>query len=313
MGGKLRTLLLGILSAPLWVCLVHPPAMVQAQTTIADHTGRQVRISDTSKILSIGGDITEILYAIGADSRIVAVDSTSQFPPRALKEKKDVGYLRALSTEGVLSVDAGLIIASDRAGPLEVVKALKASPVPYFEVREDFTPAGVAGKVRLVSRVVGLDSAGENLATQIERDFAALEKLRASIAKPVRALFVLNVANGRVTVGGADTSPDAMLKLAGAVNAAASVSGFKPLSDEALVELQPDAIVTMRRSSGAHDVDQLATMKGMSGTPAVANNRTIIMDGLYLLGFGPRTAAAALELMQGFYPDLAPARIELGK
>jgi iron complex transport system substrate-binding protein len=306
--------LLGIVSATLWVSLVHPPAPVQAQTTIPDATGREVRISDTSKILSIGGDITEILYAIGAENRIVAVDSTSQFPPRALKDKKDVGYLRALSTEGVLSVDASLIIASDRAGPPEVVKALKASPVPYFEIREEFTPAGVAGKVRLVSRVVGLDSAGENLAMQIERDFAALEKLRGSITKPVRALFVLTVVNGRATVGGAGTSADAMLKLAGAVNAAASVSGFKPLSDEALVELQPDAIVTMRRSnSGAHDIDQLTNMKGMSATPAVANNRTIIMDGLYLLGFGPRTAAAALELMQGLYPDLASARIELGK
>jgi iron complex transport system substrate-binding protein len=315
MRSTLRASLAGVLLVamlPILAMCQSSPAL--AQTTLTDHTGREVRISDSSKIISIGGDITEILYAIGAEKRIVAVDSTSQFPPRALKEKKDIGYLRALSTEGVLSVDASLIIASDRTGPPEVVKALKASPVPYFEIREEYTRAGLAGKVRTVSRVVGLESAGENLATQIERDFAALDKLRASITKPVRALFVLTVANGRATVGGADTSADAILKLAGAVNAAASVPGFKPLSDEALVELQPDAIVTMRRTnSGAHDVDQLTNMKGMSATPAVANNRIITMDGLYMLGFGPRTAAAALELMQGFYPDLASARIELGK
>lgn len=274
--------------------------------------GAATPASDTSKIISIGGDITEILYAIGADKSIVAIDSTSQFPPEALQQKKDVGYVRALSTEGVLSVNASLIIASDRSGPPEVVKALKASPVQYIEIVEDYSPLGIAGKARQVSRIVGLEAAGNELASRIERDFETLATQRALIKKPLRAVFVLNVANGRATVGGSNTSADAILKLAGAENAAASVNGFKPISDEAMVELKPEAIVTMRRSGGDHSTDQILAMKGMSTSPAVVEKRIFNMDGLYLLGFGPRAPAAALDLMRMLYPDL-PKRAELGK
>lgn len=274
--------------------------------------GTAAPATDTSRIISIGGDITEILYAIGADKNIVAIDSTSQFPPEALQQKKDVGYMRALSTEGVLSVNASLIIASDRSGPSEVVKALKSSPVKYIEIVEDFSPLGIAGKARQVSRIVGLEAAGNDLAARIERDFADLATLRGSIKKPLRALFVLNVANGRATVGGSKTSADAILTLAGAENAAASVNGFKPISEEALVELKPEAVVTMRRSTGEHDADKILAMNGMSTSPAAVEKRIFNMDGLYLLGFGPRAPSAALDLMRMLYPDL-PKRAELGK
>ena len=66
--------------------------------------------------------------------RVVAVDATSQFPESALKEKKNVGYMRALSTEGCLSVDPTVILASERSGPAEVVKSLKTTSVPYVEI-----------------------------------------------------------------------------------------------------------------------------------------------------------------------------------
>ena len=290
-----------------------PGPSALAESTIVDSGGRQVRVGDTSRILSVGGDITEILYALGAAKRIVAVDTTSQFPPEALREKKSVGYMRALSAEGVLSVDASLIIASDRSGPPEVVKALKSTPVPYVEIGEELNPFGVVKKVRLVARIVGLEREGEQLAARLEQEFKMLAALQAAIKKPVRALFVFNVVNGRATVGGADSSADAILRLAGAENAAAAVTGFKPLSDEAVVKLQPDFIVTMRRSSGGHDTERLLSMPGLAATPAVAARRIVTMDGLYLLGFGPRTASAAIELMRALYPGLPARRAELAR
>lgn len=267
---------------------------------------------DATRIVSIGGDITEILYELGADKSIVAVDSTSQFPPEALQQKKDVGYMRALSTEGVLSVGGNLIIASNRSGPPEVVKALKSSPIRYIEIAEDYSPQGVALKTREIAKVVGLETAGNDLAQRIEREFATLEELRGAIKKPLRVLFVLNIANGRATVGGSNTSADAILKLAGAENAAASVNGFKPVSDEAMVEIKPDAVITMRRA-GDHDTGQILQLKGIGSSPAAAENRIIQMDGLYLLGFGPRAPAAALELMRQLYPDLPAKRAGLEK
>lgn len=273
---------------------------------VTDAGGRQVRVSDASRILTVGGDVTEIVYALGAGARVVAVDSTSQFPAQALAEKKSVGYMRALSSEGVISVNATLVLASERAGPPEVVKTLKTTSVPYVEIPDQHSAEGIAGKVRLIARAIGAEAEGQKVVQQVEADFKALAERTAAIKKPLRALFVLAVQNGRAVVGGQGTSADAILKLAGAENVATAVNGFRPLANEAIVELAPEVIVGMRRSGGTdtHDVAQLFALKGLESTPAGVNRRLVVMDGLYLLGFGPRAAAAARDLMGQLYPDL---------
>jgi len=281
------------------------PAMA-AEVAVVDGGGRSVQVADASRVLSIGGDVTEILYALGAGDRIVGVDTTSQFPPEALQAKKSVGYMRALSSEGVMSVDATVILASEGAGPPEVVKTLKATSVPYVEVNDKSSAVGIVGKVRLIAKVIGAEAEGEKLAQKVMNDFKVLAEWRAKVGRPVRALFVLAVQNGRVMVGGQNTSADAILTLAGATNVASDVNGFRPLPDEAIVALAPDVIVAMRRSSDkdGHDMSQLSTMKGIQSTPAGAAKRIITVDGLYTLGFGPRAPAAARDLMAQFYPDV---------
>ena len=244
-----------------------------AEKTITDASGRAVKFSDTSRILSIGGDITEILYALKADGKIIAVNSTSLFPDEALQQKPNVGYLRALSAEGVLSTNPTLIIAAKDAGPPPVVAVLKASAIPYLEVPDDQTPEGVAAKIRFVAAAVGAEEAGEALAKNVEKDFALLAEQRAKIAKPVRAVFVLTVLNGRATVAGSNTSADAMLRLAGAENAVAKATGFKPLADEAGVELAPDAIVAMKHGRMGPPSEALSTVNALRASPAMQQNR----------------------------------------
>lgn len=261
------------------------------------------------KIVSVGGDVTEILYALGQQARIVAVDATSQFPPEALTEKKSVGYMRALSAEGVLSVGADLAIASERAGPPEVVKALK-SALTYVEIADGTTAEGVPLKIRAVANAVGVSDLGESLAAQVARELELLKTERGRIANPLRALFVLNLQAGRVTVGGDGSSADAILKLAGLENAASMISGFKPAGDEALIGMRPDIIVTMQRGTGGHDTEQVLGLPGLAASPAGRARRVIVMDGLYLLGFGPRVATAARELLAAAYPELAPLKLK---
>ncbi len=288
------------------VAAASAPHATAAEVTVVDGGGRSVQVADASRILSIGGDVTEILYALGASSRIVGVDSTSQFPPEALQAKKSVGYMRALSSEGVMSVGATVILASEGAGPPEVVKTLKATSVPYVEVTDKSSAAGIVGKVRLIAKVIGAEADGEKLAQKVMDDFRMLADWRTKVGRPLRALFVLAVQNGRVMVGGQNTSADAILALAGAANAASEVTGFRPLPDEAIVALAPDVIVVMQRSSDkdGHDLSQLSTMKGIQSTPAGIAKRIVTVDGLYTLGFGPRAPAAARDLMARFYPDV---------
>jgi iron complex transport system substrate-binding protein len=216
----------------------------------------------------------------------VAVDATSQYPAEALKEKQTVGYLRALSTEGVLSMNPTLLLVSESAGPPEVVKALKSASIPYIEVPDGQSPEGIVHKVRLIAGAVGAGREGERLARTIEAEFGVLAEETAKIQRPLRALFVL----------------------AGAENAAAEVTGFRPLSDEAIVGLAPDVIVGMRATqSSSHDLSEIFSLKGVQSTPAGAARRLVTMNGLFLLGFGPRAPAAARELMRAIYPELGGA------
>jgi iron complex transport system substrate-binding protein len=218
--------------------------------------------------------------------------------------------MRALPAEGVLSATPTLIIASKEAGPPDVVALLKTSSVPYVAVPDDQTAEGVAAKIRFVASVIGAEAEGEKLASSVERDFARLAAQRSKIAKPLRALFVLSVQNGRATVGGASTSADAIMRLAGATNAAAQLTGYKPLTDEAAMELAPDAIITMRHSRSTMGSDQILSVKGLKSSPAGQSDRVIEMDGLYLLGFGPRSAQAARDLMSALYPRLTQSRAD---
>lgn len=279
------------------------PLSSRAETTLVDAAGRTVTISDTSRILSVGGDVTEILYALDAYRRIVAIDTTSQFPGEALKEKQNVGYLRALSSEGVMSVGASVVLASASAGPPEVVKTLRATSTPYITVPDDPSPAGIASKIRLIAKVIGAEADGEALVQRLASEFEDLSEARAKIAQKKRVLFVLAIQNGRLLVGGRETSADAVINLAGAANVADAIKGFRPLPDEAIVESAPDVILAMRRSSDRdnHDLSQLFSLKAVQATPAGKSKRIIMIDGLYTLGFGPRTPAAARDLMAELY------------
>jgi iron complex transport system substrate-binding protein len=200
-----------------------------------------------------------------------------------------------------------VIIASGGAGPPEVVAALKASNVPYVEVKCEESPDGVVKKVKLIAAIVGAKDKGDALAAAIEADFKSLAAERAKITKPARVLYIIAIQNGRAIVGGKHTGADAIIRLAGGENSAAEIDGYKPLSDEAALALAPDIIVTMPGREGDRK-SEIAAMPGLSATPAAKAGRILELGGSYILQFGPRAAGAARELMQAFATDAATGK-----
>ncbi len=277
-----RTLLSGLVLG--WVALAGPAVA-------------QVPASPDLRIVALGGAVTEIVADLGLADRIVAADTTSVFPADILRTRPNVGYLRQLSAEGILSVRPTLVLAAEGAGPPDVLQLVQGTGVPIVRVPEEPTEAGVVARILAVADAVGASEAGRALAATTEARFAALAAERSRLGGEVRALFVLSLQNGRVMVGGRGTTADGMFRLAGATNAAAAVEGYKPMTDEAVVAARPDAIVMMQAGpSGPPSADLLAG-PALSRTPAGRAGRLVVMDGLYLLGFGPRTPDAARDLM----------------
>jgi iron complex transport system substrate-binding protein len=258
--------------------------------------------ADGERVLSIGGSVTEIVYALGQGDRLIGRDSTSTFPPEALA-LPDLGYMRALSPEGVLSVGPDLILADADSGPPEAVAAIEAASVAFVEVPSDESAAGVGKKIRTVAQALGVDDAGEALAERVEGEIRRAEAA-AAVPERRRAIFLLSVEGGRLMAAGAGTGADAMLGLAGAENALAGFEGYKPVSAEAVLAAAPEVVVMMDRGDGhAAAPEQVFALPGLAGTPAAAAGALVRIDGLFLLGFGPRTAAAVDALHRALYPD----------
>lgn len=256
---------------------------------------------DTSRIVAIGGAVTEILFALGLGERVVAVDQTSRYPAAA-RARPDVGYSRALSPEGVLSVGPSLIIAAEGAGPRSTLDVLRHASVPVVLVPEAHDRDGVLRKIAAVARAVGEDERGRALAAEVAGDFAALDAMIARLPDRPRAVFVLSAAGGAAVVGGAGTSADAILRLAGATNAMATLEGFKPALDEAAMTAEPEAVVVMLGGGQALDADTVLALPAFAGTPAARDRRFVALPGSYLLGFGPRAPRAARDLAAALHP-----------
>jgi iron complex transport system substrate-binding protein len=281
--------------------LVATPAASDA-VTVRDAGSRSVTIRDASRIVSVGGAVTEILYALGVAPRVIAVDSTSLYPARALAEKPNVGYMRQLSAEGVLGLGPSLVLAADGSGPKETIAVLETAAVPFVRIPDDFTGKGIAEKIRLIAAATGTSERGECLAEAVEADLAALAGLRERIPAPVRVLFLLSLMNDRPMVGGRATAANGIIKLAGAVNAVAEFDGYKIVNDEAIIAARPDTVLAMERRQFALSADEVFAYPGFALTPAAQRKAFTAMDGLYLLGFGPRTARAARDLAHALYP-----------
>lgn len=254
-------------------------------------------------IVSIGGAVTEILYALGAQERVVATDTTSIYPPEANGLPK-VGYMRQLAAEGVLSVKPDLILAVEGSGPQSVLSILEESAVPIEIIADDQTPEGVLKKIQAVGTAVGKEAEAKVLEAEVAAGFAALAEEVAAVPQSDRkkVLFVLSLANGKAMVGGAESSADAMITLAGGINAASGISGFKPMTDEAVIAAEPDVILVMQTSNHALDADAVFALPAFKATPAAESRAFISMGGNYLLGFGPRAAQAARDLAAKLYP-----------
>jgi iron complex transport system substrate-binding protein len=290
---------------PIVAVLLIVAAAACPAAAMRDAAGREIAAGDTDRIVSIGGAVTEILFGLGMEKNIVGIDTTSLYPPRAASEKASVGYMRQLSAEGVLGLRPTLIVMIDGAGPKETLSVLQSAGIPLVAVPDVFSGEGIASKIDVIAKAVGRDARARCMISRLRDDLGQLDKFRAAIGKKKRVLFVLSLVNGRALASGRNTAADGIIDMAGAVNAIDGYEGYKPLSDEAVIAAKPDVILTMQRGGpGTVSADDVFALPAFAASPAAANHAFVSMEGLYLLGFGPRTALAARDLAASLYPEL---------
>lgn len=260
--------------------------------------------ADTSRIVTLGGSVTEIVYALGAGEQVVGVDASSVYP-EAATEKPDVGYFREVPAEGVLSLDPSLVLALEGTGPPAVLDQFRSAGVRTERVSDESSIAGTKQKIRNIAGLLGREAAADSLIRGMEADLEAAQALREDAKTTPRVLFIYARGSGSMSVAGAGSSAEAMIELAGAENAVSGFEGYKPMSAEAVAEAEPDVILMLTRGlESVGGVNGLLEQPGIDLTPAGENRRVVAMDDLLLLGFGPRLGTAVEQLTKKLHPEL---------
>ncbi|EKS9909772.1 ABC transporter substrate-binding protein [Burkholderia pyrrocinia] len=261
----------------------------------------------------IGGALAETAFALGGAEtpryRLVGADTTCTYPDAAKRLPK-VGYQRALSAEGLLSLRPDLVLASAEAGPPTAIAQVKSAGVAVTTFDERHDAESVRAKITGVSQALDVRDAGAVLLQRFDRDWQAARDAVAVRApggtQPPRVLFVLNHTGNQALVAGQRTAADAMIRYAGARNAMQGFDHYKPLTTEALAAAAPDVVLISDEGLAAvGGRAALLATPGFGATPAGRTQRVVSLDALFLLGFGPRLPLAVTTLHRRLSDALA--------
>lgn len=253
------------------------------------------------RVVSVGGAVTEIIYALGGADQVVATDTTSYYP-EAAKNTPKVGYQRQLTAETILSFKPTLVIVTTDAGPKAALEQLKTAKVNLKTIKASRDIADIKAMIVAVASAIGKKAAGDKLLAKIAGEEQQLAARIKKTPLPKKVMFLLNHGGGKPRAAGTGTAAESVIAMTGSQNAVTGYKGYKTLTPEALITLKPDVLLmTNQGVESLGGVANVTKIPGVATTPAAANDKIIVMDALEMLGFGPRTVATALKLHRDIY------------
>lgn len=249
--------------------------------------------AEPGRIVAADGAVTEIIYALKAQDRLVGVDSTSSYP-QAAQELPNIGYRRTLTAEGVLSLRPRKLIGTQEVGPKQTLDRLLQVGVEVHLLPALQQPEDLIARVRQVAALVEAQDTLPLLEQELSRSLTQVRS-RAEQVHGYKILFLLAAGPRGVMVAGKDTQAQLLLDWLGLENVAITTPGYKPLSREALLMLKPQAIIVAETEPGAFKEEE---WPGLKLTEAGAQGRILKLDSMYLLGFGPRLPQAMGEILK---------------
>jgi len=282
---------------------------------VTDAEGREVEISDVSRILpvDISGTIAATVFGLGLGDDVVGRDASTSFAGTAdLPVVTNAGH--TLNAEAILELAPTVLLTDTSIGPKEVRQQLRDAGIAVVVVSSDRRLDTVDDHVTEIAAALGVPERGESLIARIEADIAAAEAEIDAIAPAAasdrpRMLFLYVRGNANIYyIFGRDSGADSLIESVGGIDVATEIGweGMKPMTAEALVAAQPDVLVMM--------TDGLASVGGVDGlieripalaqTPAGEHRRVVDMADADILSFGPRSAEIIIALARAVY---APA------
>lgn len=261
------------------------------------------------RIVSAGGSITEILFALGANlpnqHHVVATDTSSSFP-QAAQDLPKVGYYRQLSVEGVLSVNPSSVFAAKGAGPVDALKQLEQSGVDLVLFEQARTVSGLLKLIDEVGEHSAQTSAATQLKTALQSQLARAQQRKIQEDLPV--VFLMSASQRGLMAAGSNTVPHLIMELAGLSNPYAELQGFKNVSVESLLDIAPKHVLIAAHTSNGLSAQQICQQPGLKLWAQTYGCNVHLVDSLLFLGMTPRLPQAVENFINMVAPQnmLAP-------
>lgn len=252
-----------------------------------------------NRIIALNGDITEFIYALGAQDQLVAVDATSNYPEE-VNDMANVGYAGQLSAEVLLSFEPTIIIANDLAQPEAVLEQVADAGVEVIMTSSALSLETPFENLRQVAAVVGKEERGEELAVELQAKIDEAAAAGAALDYVPRVIFMYLGSTQMQFAGGDGAPSNVMIEGAGAIDAGAEAGfvGYQPFTPEALVAAAPDVLlITDRGMRVMGSLEAVLAIPGVMQTPAGLNGNILVYEDNYLLSLGLRTGDALLDLV----------------
>jgi len=285
----------------LWTVLlaVTLGASAQGLRLVTDETGRRVGVpARVERIVSLAPNITEILYALGLEARVVGVSNYCNYPAAA-KTKPPVGEIISPSLEKIVALKPDLVLATPAGNRRETVIALERLGVAVYGI-DPREVEGVFRTIENMSELLGVPEAGAKLAAELRAELAAVATQVEGRSRP-RVLFVLWL-EPLMSVGRYTFIQD-VLRRAGAESATADRSEDWPrLSLEEVIRRNPDYLVLAHSPALEQQLADLRQRPAWQGLRALEKGRVILLDEAVLRP-GPRIVEAVARLAQALHPE----------
>ncbi|PSS46193.1 hemin ABC transporter substrate-binding protein [Pseudomonas sp. BBP2017] len=267
--------------------------------------------------VSAGGAFSEWVVALGGESKLVGVDSTSQYP-RSLHSLPGIGYQRALAAEGILALRPDILVGSSEMGPPPVLEQLKASGVRIELLSAKADVPALQQNLTTLGLLLGQQTQAQallsNYQQRLQQQAAVVKQVRQQ-HPATRVLLLLSHSGGNLQVAGKDTLAAWMIEQAGGQSLGGH-TGYKPVSSEAMLALDPQVILLAgsRLQGDAARTALLEQNPVLAQTQAGRDGRVLVIDPTLLVGgLGPRVPDALATLTAAFYPHAKTLSAEAGQ
>ena len=265
----------------------------------------QAANDQTSRVVCVSKQINELLYAIGAQGHLVGRDLTSVYPPE-IERLPSVGYHRALSAEGIISLRPSLLLTDGNLGPDAVVQQVRKVGIPVMTLDPGSSTESAQALMRRLGAVFHRERQADSVAAAWGREMAAARADSARWAQGPRPRVLVmhfgQLINNYLAVNRGSPA-DEMIRMAGGVNAVDSVGGMTRLTPELIAKAAPDVIIATDVGYDRLGSDSaFAALPGVALTPAGRARRIHRVDESEIMYFGPRTPASLRRLQAWLHP-----------